>query len=124
MAEEKKSAWAYSDSEESSSGTSSSSESEDEVQCLMANDTEEVFDFSNLEFTREDLINALNEMISSSNMQVVLSKLETENAELRSRSEEILYENQRLVDIISSWTKSSASLQKLQGAIKPSGDKT
>ncbi|KZV51209.1 hypothetical protein F511_16099 [Dorcoceras hygrometricum] len=57
-------------------------------------------------------------------MQAALTKLETENAKLRSRSEEILYENQRLADIIRSWTKSSASLQKLQGATNPSGDKT
>ncbi|KZV41456.1 hypothetical protein F511_36013 [Dorcoceras hygrometricum] len=84
----------------------------------MADDTEEVFHFSNIEFTREDLVNALNEMVfeykklsqsfeevkaekescamnteqtSSSNMQAALSKLETENAELRSRSEEMLY---------------------------------
>ncbi|KZV21163.1 hypothetical protein F511_24727 [Dorcoceras hygrometricum] len=63
-------------------------------------------------------------LAGSSAMQAALSKLETENAELRSRSVELLYENQRLADIISSWTKSSASLQKLQGAIKPSGDKT
>ncbi|KZV31155.1 hypothetical protein F511_24142 [Dorcoceras hygrometricum] len=41
VAEENKSAWADSDSEESSFGTSSSSEIEDEVQCLMADDTEE-----------------------------------------------------------------------------------
>ncbi|KZV42388.1 hypothetical protein F511_23846 [Dorcoceras hygrometricum] len=59
----KKSAWADSDSEESSSGASSSSDSEDEVQCLMADDTEEVFNFSNPEFTREDLVTALNEMV-------------------------------------------------------------
>ncbi|KZV48346.1 leucine-rich repeat receptor-like protein kinase [Dorcoceras hygrometricum] len=57
-------------------------------------------------------------------MQADLSKLETENAELRSRSEEMFYENQRLTGIISSWTKSSASLQKLQGATTSSGDKT
>ncbi|KZV43997.1 hypothetical protein F511_26513 [Dorcoceras hygrometricum] len=51
VSEENKSTWADSDTEESSSGTSSSSESEDEVQCLMADDTDEVFSFSNLEFT-------------------------------------------------------------------------
>ncbi|KZV17653.1 hypothetical protein F511_25424 [Dorcoceras hygrometricum] len=63
VAEANRSAWADSDSEESSSGTSSSSESEDEVQCLMADDTDEVFDFSNLEFTREDLVTTLNDMV-------------------------------------------------------------
>ncbi|KZV36825.1 cell division control protein 48C [Dorcoceras hygrometricum] len=44
------------------------------------------------------------ELVGSSNMQATLSKLETENAELRSRSEEMLYENQRLAGIIISWT--------------------
>ncbi|KZV32565.1 hypothetical protein F511_36773 [Dorcoceras hygrometricum] len=122
VAEENKNAWDDSDSEKSSSGTSSSSDSEEEVQCLMADDTEEVFDFSNPEFTREDLVTALNEMVleykkisqsfkefkaeeescatsaglaGSSAMQAALSKLENENPELRSRSEEMLYENQR-----------------------------
>ncbi|KZT76878.1 hypothetical protein F511_46097 [Dorcoceras hygrometricum] len=55
--------WADSDSDESSSGASSSSDSEDEVQYLMADDTKEVFDFSNPEFTREDLVTALKEMV-------------------------------------------------------------
>ncbi|KZV17942.1 hypothetical protein F511_10956 [Dorcoceras hygrometricum] len=150
VVEENKSAWADSDSEESNSGTSSSSESEDEVQCLMADDTNEVLDFSNLEFTREDLVTTLNYMVqeyknlsqlfeeikaekescankaeleSSSDMKAALSKLATENDELRSRSEEMLYENQRLAGIISSWTRSYASLHKLHGAVKSSGDK-
>ncbi|KZV22769.1 hypothetical protein F511_30405 [Dorcoceras hygrometricum] len=63
VAKENKSAWSDSDSDESGSEDSSSSDSEDEVQCLMADDTEEVFDFSNLEFTREDLVTAPNEMV-------------------------------------------------------------
>ncbi|KZV18817.1 acyl-CoA dehydrogenase-related protein [Dorcoceras hygrometricum] len=105
------------------------SESEDDIQCLMTDDTEEVFDFSNLEFTREDLVTILNDMVqeykklsesfkevkvekkscatkvelvSSSEMQAVLSKLSTENDELRSRSQEMLNENLRLSDILSS----------------------
>ncbi|KZV32044.1 spindle pole body component 110-like [Dorcoceras hygrometricum] len=150
VAEENKSAWADSDSEESRYGTSSSSESEDEVQCLMADDTEEVFDFSSPEFTREDLVTALNEMVleykkrsqsfdevkserescaanvdlvGSSNMQAALSKLVTENEELRSRSEEMRHENQWLAAIISSRTRSYASLKKLHETTKPSGDK-
>ncbi|KZV54824.1 hypothetical protein F511_39737 [Dorcoceras hygrometricum] len=103
-------AWADSDSDESSSGASSSSDSEDEVRCLMADDTEEIFDLSNPEFTREDLVTALNEMVleykklsqsfkefkaeeescatsaelaNSSAMQATLSRLENENAELK-----------------------------------------
>ncbi|KZV52675.1 hypothetical protein F511_21055, partial [Dorcoceras hygrometricum] len=149
--EENKSVWADLDSEESSSGTSSSSESKDEVQCLMANDTDELFDFSNLEFTREDLVTTLNDMVQeykklsktleevkakresyttkaelvrSSDMQAALSKLETENEELKSRSQEMLNENKRLAGIIKPWTRSSASLDKLHGAMKPTGDKS
>ncbi|KZV27959.1 hypothetical protein F511_35977 [Dorcoceras hygrometricum] len=57
-------------------------------------------------------------------MQAALSKLATESEELRSRSEEMLNENQRLAGIISSWTRSSASLDQLHGAMKPYGDKT
>ncbi|KZV34319.1 hypothetical protein F511_21412, partial [Dorcoceras hygrometricum] len=36
-----------------------------EVHCLMADQTsdDEVFDFSNIEFTREDLVSALNDMV-------------------------------------------------------------
>ncbi|KZV38410.1 hypothetical protein F511_22909 [Dorcoceras hygrometricum] len=64
VAEENKSSWADTDSEKSSSGTSSSSDSENEVRCLMADDTDEVFNFSNTEFTREDLVTALNDMFS------------------------------------------------------------
>ncbi|KZV27033.1 hypothetical protein F511_07854 [Dorcoceras hygrometricum] len=57
-------------------------------------------------------------------MQAALSKVTIENDELRSRSQEMLNENQRLADIISSWTKSSTSLQKMQATMKPSGDKS
>ncbi|KZV22817.1 spindle pole body component 110-like [Dorcoceras hygrometricum] len=64
------------------------------------------------------------ELVSSSEMQAALSMLATENDDLRSRSEEMLNENQRLAGIISSWTRSSTSLDKLHGAMKPSGDKT
>ncbi|KZV19916.1 hypothetical protein F511_18725 [Dorcoceras hygrometricum] len=50
--------------------------------------------------------------------------LTTEHEELRSRSQDMMNESKRLVEIISSWTKSSVSLQKLQGSMKPSGDKS
>ncbi|KZV23551.1 hypothetical protein F511_36489 [Dorcoceras hygrometricum] len=118
---------------------------------LMADETDEVFDFSNIDFTREDLVTALNDMVveyrmlsqsfeevktekesrsmkaepvSADDLQTSLSKLTSENEDLRSRSQEMINENQRLAAIISSWTKSSASLQKLQGAMKSSGDKS
>ncbi|KZV17423.1 scarecrow-like protein 30 [Dorcoceras hygrometricum] len=64
------------------------------------------------------------ELVGSSNMQAALSKLETENAELRGGTEEMLYENQQLSGIVSSWTMSSASLNKLHGATKISVDRT
>ncbi|KZV38224.1 spindle pole body component 110-like [Dorcoceras hygrometricum] len=64
------------------------------------------------------------EMFSSSDMQASLTKLATGNEELKSRSQEMLYENQRLPGIISSWTRSSAFLDKLHGAMKPTGDKS
>ncbi|KZV53163.1 hypothetical protein F511_23520 [Dorcoceras hygrometricum] len=57
-------------------------------------------------------------------MQASLSKLAAENEELRSRSQEMIYENQCLADIIRSWTRSSACLGNLHGAMKPSGDKS
>ncbi|KZV43165.1 hypothetical protein F511_41043 [Dorcoceras hygrometricum] len=63
VAKENKSSWVDTDSEESSSGTSSSNESEDEVECLMADDAEEVFDFSNLEFKCQELVTTLNDMV-------------------------------------------------------------
>ncbi|KZV31126.1 hypothetical protein F511_04613 [Dorcoceras hygrometricum] len=46
--------------------SSSSSDSEqEEVHCFMADQTsdDEIFDFSNVEFTREDLVSALNDMV-------------------------------------------------------------
>ncbi|KZV58326.1 hypothetical protein F511_34591 [Dorcoceras hygrometricum] len=61
------------------------------------------------------------EPVSSNDLQTALSKITTENEDLRSRSQEMMNENQRLSEIILSWTKSSASLQKLQGAMKSSG---
>ncbi|KZV41954.1 hypothetical protein F511_28958 [Dorcoceras hygrometricum] len=102
------------------------------------------------ELTREDLVTALNDMVQeyknlsqsfeevkaerescatkselegSSEMQTALSKMSTENEQLRSRSEEMLNENQCLVGRMSSWTRSSASMDKLHGAMKSSRDK-
>ncbi|KZV54993.1 hypothetical protein F511_25293 [Dorcoceras hygrometricum] len=66
VAEESNKNWADSDSDSTSSSCSSSDSEPEEVHCLMADQTttqDEVFYFSNCEFTREDLINALNEMI-------------------------------------------------------------
>ncbi|XP_073152646.1 uncharacterized protein [Henckelia pumila] len=73
LADESNSKWAESDST-SSDSEASSSESEDEVvKCLMANnagipDDGEVLDFTSDEFSKEDLINALNEMVNEYRM--------------------------------------------------------
>ncbi|KZV35465.1 hypothetical protein F511_32788 [Dorcoceras hygrometricum] len=65
FAEEINKNWADSDSDTTSRSTSSSDSEPEEVHCLMANQSthDEVFVFSNTEFTREDLINAQNEMV-------------------------------------------------------------
>ncbi|KZV41867.1 hypothetical protein F511_16811 [Dorcoceras hygrometricum] len=65
VAEESTKSWADSDSESSSSSSSSSDSEQEEVHCFMADQTsdDEVFDFSNIEFTREDLVQALNDMV-------------------------------------------------------------
>ncbi|KZV39392.1 mucin-2-like [Dorcoceras hygrometricum] len=65
MAEESTKSWADTDSDSSSSSSSSSDSEQEEVHCLMADQTsdDEVFDFSNVEFTREDLVSALNDMV-------------------------------------------------------------
>ncbi|KZV57370.1 hypothetical protein F511_34943 [Dorcoceras hygrometricum] len=109
------------------------------------------------EFTREDLINALNEMVheyrklsqtfeetkaengclknssvepstaqlgEADNLQTELSKLKIENDLLRTMSCELSSENERLSQVMSSWTKSSVSLGKLHETQKPLNDKS
>ncbi|KZV31423.1 hypothetical protein F511_07988 [Dorcoceras hygrometricum] len=118
---------------------------------------DEVFDFSNTEFIREDLICALNEMVQeyrklsqtfkevkaenvdlknssveprsvqlgkTDSLQIELSKLKTENESLRIRSSEIESEIEKLKLIMSSWTQSSVSLDKLCEIQKPANDRT
>ncbi|KZV36883.1 hypothetical protein F511_24547 [Dorcoceras hygrometricum] len=65
MAEESTKSWADSDSESSSSGSYSSDSEQEEVHCFMADhmDDDEVFDFSNVKFTHEDLVQALNDKV-------------------------------------------------------------
>ncbi|KZV18598.1 hypothetical protein F511_42100 [Dorcoceras hygrometricum] len=65
VAEESTKSWADSDSDSSSSSSSSSDSEQEEVHCFMADQTDddEVFDFSNVEFTRDDLVTALNDMV-------------------------------------------------------------
>ncbi|KZV19845.1 hypothetical protein F511_22857 [Dorcoceras hygrometricum] len=65
--------------------------SKEEVHFLMANQTteDEVFDFSNSEFTREDLINALNEMVHEyRKLSQTFKEIKAENNGLKNSSDE------------------------------------
>ncbi|KZV20669.1 ATP-dependent DNA helicase Q-like 4A [Dorcoceras hygrometricum] len=92
MAEESTKIWADTDSDSSSSSSSSSSDSEqEEVHCLMADQAsdDEVFDFSNIEFTREDLVQALNDMVHVyKNLSHTFEEIKAENASLKNSSAE------------------------------------
>ncbi|KZV50709.1 hypothetical protein F511_19621 [Dorcoceras hygrometricum] len=91
VAEESNKNWADSDSDSSSSSSSSSDSEQEEVHCLMANQPsdDEVFDFSNIEFTREDLINALNEMIHEyKKLSQTFEEVKAENMDLKNSSVE------------------------------------
>ncbi|KZV52230.1 hypothetical protein F511_38563 [Dorcoceras hygrometricum] len=91
MAEESTKSWADSDSESSSSSSSSSDSEQEEVHCLMADQTydDEVFDFSNVDFTREDLVNALNDMVKEyRKLSHSFEEVKAENADLKNSSVE------------------------------------
>ncbi|KZV25888.1 hypothetical protein F511_31233 [Dorcoceras hygrometricum] len=150
--------WADSYSDSTSSSSSSSDSDQEETHCLMDKQSteEEVFNFSNTEFTQEDLITALNEMVheyrklsqtfeevkaenvdlknisleprsvqlrKTDSLQIELSKLNTENDSLRLRSCELKAENERVNEVMSSWTQSSVSLDKLCQIQKPANDR-
>ncbi|KZV58230.1 protein TIME FOR COFFEE [Dorcoceras hygrometricum] len=91
VAEESNKNWADSDSDSSSSISSSSDSEQEEVHCLMDNQpsNDEVFDFSNIEFTREDLINALNEMVhENKKLSQTFEEVKDENMDLKNSSAE------------------------------------
>ncbi|KZV48031.1 spindle pole body component 110-like [Dorcoceras hygrometricum] len=152
MAEESTKSWADTDSDSSSSRSSSSESEQEEVHCLMANQTsdDQVFDFSNIEFTREDLVSALNDMvkeymklshsfeeIKAENENLKNSSIESrtdtledidslmmENELLRNEFSELKAEIEKSNLTMSSWAKSSTSLDKLFGVQKPASDRT
>ncbi|XP_073019403.1 uncharacterized protein [Primulina eburnea] len=69
VAEEDKGKWAETESEKSSSEESSSESEDERVECLLAKEDQEatdemVFDFNSEEFTREDLVTALHDMVN------------------------------------------------------------
>ncbi|KZV32563.1 hypothetical protein F511_36251 [Dorcoceras hygrometricum] len=89
MAEESTKSWADSDSESSTSSSSSSDSEQEDVHCLMADQTsdDEVFDFSNVEFTREDLVQALNDMVHEyKTLSHTFEEIKAENASLKNSS--------------------------------------
>ncbi|KZV20963.1 hypothetical protein F511_38387 [Dorcoceras hygrometricum] len=89
VAEESTKSWAYTDSESSSSSSSSSDSEQEEVNCLMADQTsdDEVFDFSNVVFTREGLISALNDMVKEyMKLSHSFEEIKVENKSLKNSS--------------------------------------
>ncbi|KZV35412.1 dystroglycan-like [Dorcoceras hygrometricum] len=83
--------WADSDSETSSTSSSSSDSEQEEVHCFMADQTDddEVFDFANSEFTREDLVQALNDMVHEyKTLSHTFEEIKAENASLKNSSAE------------------------------------
>ncbi|KZV57321.1 hypothetical protein F511_38266 [Dorcoceras hygrometricum] len=60
----------------------------------------------------------------SDSLKTELSKLKIENDLLRTKSCELSFENERLSQVMSSWTKSSVSLGKLHETQKPLNDKS
>ncbi|KZV38943.1 hypothetical protein F511_38426 [Dorcoceras hygrometricum] len=91
MAEESTKSWADSDSETSSTSSSSSDSEQEEVHCFMANQTDddEVFDFANSEFTREDLVQALNDMVHEyKTLSHTFEEIKAKNASLKNSSAE------------------------------------
>ncbi|KZV15653.1 hypothetical protein F511_24359 [Dorcoceras hygrometricum] len=77
------------DSDSSSSSSSSSDSEQDEVHCFMADQTDddEVFDFSNVEFTRDDLVIALYDMVKEyRKLSHSFEEAKAENMSLKSSS--------------------------------------
>ncbi|KZV16043.1 pentatricopeptide repeat-containing protein [Dorcoceras hygrometricum] len=111
VTEESTKSWADSDSDTSSSSSSSSESEQEEVHCFMADQTDEdeVFDFSNVEFTRDDLVIALNDMVKTSTVSFhSFEEAKAENISLKSSSAESSSDEQEDADIL------KTELSKLQ----------
>ncbi|KZV53550.1 hypothetical protein F511_42254 [Dorcoceras hygrometricum] len=133
VAEESTKSWADSDSESSSSSSSSSDSEQEEVHCLMADQTsdDEVFDFSIIEFTREDLVTALNDMVKEyMKLSHSFEEAKAENMSLKSSSIESSSDELEDIDslktelIVSARNRSSRSLHKLNESQKQANDKS
>ncbi|KZV49816.1 serine carboxypeptidase-like 20 [Dorcoceras hygrometricum] len=128
VAEESNKNWADLDSETTSINSSSESEQED-VHCLMTNQTIDDETFEEIKRENGCLKNSSVELSTAQledtdSLQTELSKLKIENDLLRTKSCELSSENERLSQVMSSWTKSSVSLGKLHETQKPLNDKS
>ncbi|KZV32745.1 hypothetical protein F511_24184 [Dorcoceras hygrometricum] len=111
VAEESAKSWADSDSDTTSSSSSSSESEQEEVHYFMADQTDEdeVFDFSNFEFTRYDLVIALNDMVKEyRKLSHSFDEAKAENMSLKSSSAESSSDELEDADIL------KTELSKLQ----------
>ncbi|KZV31804.1 hypothetical protein F511_27051 [Dorcoceras hygrometricum] len=103
VAEESTKSWADSDSDTSSRSSSSSESEQEEVHCFMADQTDEdeVFDFSNVEFTHDDLVISLNDMVKEyRKLSHSFEEAKAENMSLKSSSAESSSDELEDTDII------------------------
>ncbi|KZV43162.1 spindle pole body component 110-like [Dorcoceras hygrometricum] len=126
VAEESTKSWADSDSDSSSSSSASSDSEQEEVHCLMTNQSsdDEKFKAENMDLKNSSVEPSTVQLGETDILQIELSKLKTENESLRLRSCELKSENERLKEVMSSWTQSSVSLNKLCETQKPAYDRT
>ena len=112
-------------------------------------DDDQVFDFSSDEFSKDDLVNALNDMVieykklsdsfkdlksdskdfsKQTNETEVLKnrvfELSAENEKLKATVQSLSFENNRLNYIFKSWTQSGIALQQLHEQQRPAGCKS
>ncbi|KZV36984.1 125 kDa kinesin-related protein [Dorcoceras hygrometricum] len=133
VAEESTKSWADTDSESSSSSSSSSDSEQEEVHCLMADQTsdDEVFDFTNVEFTREYLVSALNDMVkeymklSHSFEEAKAENISLKNSSIESSSDELEDIDSLKIELkMSTWNQSARALHKLHEIQKSVHDRT
>ncbi|KZV40557.1 hypothetical protein F511_36085 [Dorcoceras hygrometricum] len=121
VAEESTKSWADSDSDSSSSSSSSSDSEQEEVHCFMADQTDEdeVFDISNVIFTRDDLVIALNDMVKEyRKLSHSFEEAKAENMSLKSSSAESSSDELEDVDILKTeLSKLQAENEKLRNEI-------
>ncbi|XP_047331479.1 uncharacterized protein LOC124935061 [Impatiens glandulifera] len=124
LADDGESKWAQNDSDSDN----------EEVRCFMTND-EEVFDFASKEFTREDLIIALNDIvIEYKNLSNLVStqpdnqtgrtlELTYENERLKEKVQVLTKENERMNYVIAAWTKYGDEVNQMTRHQRPANCK-